>query len=60
MTDPCGTPAPPTPGGMVLVVKARGFPATELCHQSSNQIVSESVDHLYKEGVESMSKALEM
>ena len=38
---------------MVLLLKAQGLPAAEVCRQSFNQIVLESgvVDHLYEEAV---------
>ena len=45
---------------MVLLVKARGLPASEVCHKPSHQIVSESgaVDHLNKKAVWNRVKRL--
>ena len=54
MTEPCGTPCLHLAGRRaVLLVKARGLPAAEVCHQPSDQVVSESeaVDHIYKDKV---------
>ena len=54
VTDPCCNPRPHLAGRRtVLLVNTRGLPAVEVCHQSPNQIVSESgaVDQLNKEAV---------
>ena len=54
MTDPCGSPACTWyEGKKVSLVEARSLPDTEVCHKTSNQIVSESgaVDHLNNEAV---------
>ena len=62
MTESCGlwNPRPHRVGRrMVLLVKARGLPAAEVCHKPYNQDVSESraVDHLNEEAVRTVSNA---
>ena len=53
MTEPSGNPGRTAGRRIVLLIQAQGFPAAELSHNPSNQIVLESgsVDHLNEEAV---------